>query len=134
MPNQMQEDTTDELVADIEEDIEDTSELTLCDLIREDYLGQPLAILCARYWYRGIVSLVGKDFILLSNVFAVEVTGSARDAEPTTEDPLPGDMMIMVNAIEQACQPLWCWKGMDDFIEIPDAIQDMLDEAKKNAK
>lgn len=108
-------------------------DLTIADVIREEFLNQPLAILCARYWYRGIVSRVGKDFIVLSHVRAVEVTGPAAGRQPNTEDPVPSDMIISTGAIEQACQPLWCWFGLEDVIKPPKAIAQLIDQQKKAA-
>lgn len=95
---------------------------SLADVLAEDYLGQPLAVLCARYWYRGIVQEAGKDYITLSHVRAVEVTGPAAADTPQTEDPVPSDMTISIGAIEQFCQPLWVWHELADVIEPPEEI------------
>ena len=107
---------------------------TIADYIREEYLNQPLAILCARYWYRGIVSQVGSDFIVLSYPRAVEVTGPSRGSKPQTEDPIPSDLMITIGSIEQICQPFWCWDGIEDIIQPPKEIKTMTDEEKKKEK
>jgi len=79
---------------------------TMAGVISEQYVDQPIAILCARYWYRGIVREAGLDYVTLSNVRAVEVTGPAANDRPNTEDPVPSDMTISIGAIEQFCQPL----------------------------
>jgi len=102
------------------------AEMSIADIIREEYLNKPLAILCARYWYRGIVSRVGKDFVVLSHVRAVEVTGPAAGNTPNTEDPVPSDMIISTGAIEQACQPLWCWHGLGHVIKPPKEISEQI--------
>lgn len=102
---------------------------TLADVIAEEYMDQPLAILCARYWYRGIVKAAGKDYITLSHVRAVEVTGPAASAVPQTEDPVPSDLTISTGAIEQFCQPLWVWHEMPG--EKPKEIASQIDEASK---
>jgi hypothetical protein len=100
---------------------------TMADEIAE-YLDEPLAILCARYWYRGRVAEVGKDFVTLSEVRAVEVTGPAASDRPQTEDPVPSDLTVSVGAIEQFCQPLWVWHEMTN---VPEAIQKLQEEARK---
>jgi len=104
-------------------------ERTLAEVIADKYIGQPLAILCARYWYRGIVVEAGKDFVSLSHVRAVEVTGPAASASPQTEDPVPSDMTISTGAIEQFCQPLWVWHEMP--VEAPVDIKTKVTEAAK---
>lgn len=108
--------------------------MSMADLIRAEYLGLPLAILCARYWYRGIVSRVGKDWVTLSYVRAVEVTGPANAEVPTTEDIVPSDMTISSGAIEQICQPHWVWAGLADVIKPPKEIADQIEMLKKQAE
>jgi hypothetical protein len=105
-----------------------TTDRTIGDVIEESYIGLPLAILCARYWYRGIVSEVGRDYITLSHVRAVEVTGPASSPTPTTEDPVPSDLTISTGAIEQFCQPLWVWHEMP--IKPPAEIAKMIESMK----
>lgn len=70
-------------------------------------IGEPLAILCARYWYRGIVSSVGEDYVVLHTVHAVEETGRATGERATTEDAVPSDVIISFGAMEIACLPTW---------------------------
>jgi hypothetical protein len=79
----------------------------LADAIAEKYIGDHISILCARYWYRGVVKEVGDNYIVLSNPAAVEVTGSASATAPTREDPIPGDIVIAVDAIELVGQMAW---------------------------
>jgi hypothetical protein len=105
-----------------------TTDQTIGDVITEKYMGLPLAILCARYWYRGIVSETGRDYITLSHVRAVEVTGPASSPTPTTEDPVPSDLTISTGAIEQFCQPLWVWHEMP--IKPPAEIAKMIEAMK----
>lgn len=83
------------------------------DLLREDYMDQPIAIWCARYTYRGIVKEVGEDFVTLSNPRAVEATGEASGAIPTREDIIPSDLSISIGSIEQFCQPGWVAHNLD---------------------
>lgn len=99
------------------------------DALKEAYMGLPVAVLCARYWYRGMLKVVGSDFIGLSNVRAVEVTGPAASAWPQTEDPVPSDMYISLNAVEQVCQPFWAWPNMP--IETPPHVKAGIEKAAK---
>jgi hypothetical protein len=69
--------------------------------------GQPVAILCARYWYRGLLKEVGVDHVVLSNPRAVEVTGSAQSQTPEREDPIPSDLYVRIDFMEIVCQPTW---------------------------
>ena len=73
----------------------------------EQFLNKPIAILCMRYWYRGILSEVGEDYALLSQCRAVEQTGPASAATPEHEDPIPSDVAIKLMAVEIVCQPGW---------------------------
>jgi hypothetical protein len=80
----------------------------------EAYKGQPIAVLCARYWYRGILKEVGKDHVLLTNPRAVEVTGSASQDHPEREDVIPSDLMIRIDFMEIVCQPSWVYFEMSE--------------------
>ena len=107
---------------------------TITEVIAEKYLGQPLAILCTRYWYRGIVAEAGRDYVTLSHVRAVEVTGPAASASPDTEDPVPSDLTISTAAIEQFCQPLWVWHEMADHLKVPKDIQLQIKKARRKER
>jgi hypothetical protein len=78
-------------------------------ILLENYLGKPIAILCMRYWYRGIVKSVDDDVVTLINPRAVEVTGASSLAAPQTEDPIPSDLHINLGAVEIMMQPTWCF-------------------------
>lgn len=106
-------------------------EKRLCDKIAT-FMNKPLAILCARYWYRGIVVDVGTDYATLGCVRAVEVTGPAATATPQTEDTVPSEMTISLQAVEQICQPLWVWHEMP--AQPPEEIKKMAEEARKKAE
>lgn len=73
--------------------------------------GEPIAILCMRYWYRGILAEVEDDFIVLQNALAVEQTGRAAGEQAPTEDPIPSEVIIKTMAIELICWPTWCFHG-----------------------
>lgn len=86
-------------------------------------LGEPIAILCMRYWYRGFLVSVSTDLITLSNPFAVEQTGPAGGSTPQREDAIPCDLFINPNVIEIVIQPTWCTAGYE---------KNTLEEMKKN--
>lgn len=48
---------------------------TCPEWIGEKFMGEPVAVLCMRYWYRGRLAEVGEDFIVLTEAKAIEETG-----------------------------------------------------------
>ena len=76
-------------------------------------LGAPIALLCMRYWYRGIVASVGGGVVTLSHPRVVEVPGVSASTCPYTEDPVPSDVVINLASVEIACQPAWVWQGFE---------------------
>jgi len=77
------------------------------------YLEQPIAILCMRYWYRGILREVGKNYCVLDPVRAVEVSGPATAQSTQTEDIIPSRVVLKLDVIELVCQPTWVANGFD---------------------
>jgi hypothetical protein len=77
------------------------------------WLGQPVAILCMRYWYRGILAEIGESYVILTNPTAVEQSGPATGDHPTHEDVIPSDLIIKTMAIEIMVQPAWAWHGFN---------------------
>jgi|TARA_R110000751_G_scaffold287491_1_gene392264 hypothetical protein len=75
----------------------------------EKFTGQPVAVMAARYQYRGTVSEVGSNYIVLANAFAVEVSGRSSAERPETEDPINGSICISLDAVEIIYQPNWCF-------------------------
>ena len=75
--------------------------------IINSHLGQKMAILCARYQYRGVIAHVGEDFIVLANARSVEISGPSAKATPEREDDIGGFVIIKHDAIEIAYQPTW---------------------------
>jgi hypothetical protein len=80
----------------------------------KQYVGQPIACLCARYWYRGILKEIGEDHIVMINPRAIEVTGPANATTPEREDIIPGDLMIRIDFMEIVCQPSWVYHEMSE--------------------
>ena len=75
--------------------------------ICESYKGQKVAVLAARYQYRGIMSEVTDDRITLSNACTVENSGPCSGARPSVEDPILGSVHIAMNAVEIVYQTNW---------------------------
>jgi hypothetical protein len=82
--------------------------------IMQDYIGQPVAILCARFNYRGILSKVTDDCVVLAQARAVESSGASSSEKPNSEDPIGSSVMISLNAVELVYQPNWCFAPLDE--------------------
>ena len=78
------------------------------------YLGQNLAVLCARFNYRGILSSVGEDFLVLAQARAVEASGASSAERPISEDAIGSSVIISLNSVELIYQPNWCFAPLDD--------------------
>lgn len=78
------------------------------------YVGQPLAVLCARFNYRGILSVVGEDYLVLAQARAVESSGASSQERPSNEDPIGSSVVISLNAVELVYQPRWAFASLDD--------------------
>ena len=82
--------------------------------VLQDYIGQPLAILCARFNYRGILSKVTDDCVVLAQARAVESSGASNQERPSNEDAIGSSVIISLNAVELVYQPRWCMASLDD--------------------
>ena len=71
------------------------------------YIGQKVAVMAARYQYRGVLSEVGEDYIVLSNACSVETSGRSSADRVEVEDAIGGSITIMNGAIELLYQPNW---------------------------
>ena len=76
------------------------------------FLGQKCAVLCCRFQYRGVLTEIGKDYIILADARAVEVSGPCNGAAPPTEDPIGSSVIIMLGSIEIVYQPNWCMASL----------------------
>jgi hypothetical protein len=88
----------------------------LADYFRDNYLGQPVAVWCMRYIYRGVVKYVGENFLVLDGskkCYAVETSGTVTGEKPEVEDLIPSDVIISMLAIEQIIQPSWVAYNLD---------------------
>jgi hypothetical protein len=82
--------------------------------ILHGYIGQPVAILCARFNYRGILSKVTDDCVVLAKARAVESSGASNSEKPNSEDPVGSSVVISLNAVELIYQPNWVFSSLDD--------------------
>lgn len=82
--------------------------------ILREYMGQPLAVLCARFNYRGILSKVCDDCLVLAQARAVESSGASNSERPNSEDVIGSSVVISLNAVELIYQPLWCYSSLDE--------------------
>jgi len=78
----------------------------LANKIKEN-LNKPIAILCTRYVYRGILTEVGKGFIVISKARTVEVTGPCSAEKPQFEDDIGGSIIVPFHNIELIYHPKW---------------------------
>lgn len=91
---------------------------TMADAM-ERYLGQPVAIFCCRFWYRGILKELGENYALLVNPRMVEDAGAAATDKPRSEDAYPSDLIVALEAVEMVSQPAWCWHEMEMTPPVP---------------
>ena len=76
-------------------------------------IGQKIAVLCARYHYRGVLSVVTQDCLVLANGISVEVSRRSRADHAETEDPTDSFIIIKHDAIEIVYQPNWCFAPIE---------------------
>ncbi|MEM5810466.1 MAG: hypothetical protein QXP66_01025 [Candidatus Aenigmatarchaeota archaeon] len=77
------------------------------------FINEPISILCARYWYRGIVKEVGKDAVILAQPYVIEETGPVTDEKPKYESEIPSDILVSFEAIELICRPTWTFHNYE---------------------
>ena len=80
----------------------------------KNYVGQKVAVLCARYQYRGKLTKVTSDCILLANARSVEISGPSNSDHPEREDNIDGTIAIKNDAIELFYQPQWVYFELSD--------------------
>jgi hypothetical protein len=82
--------------------------------IAKKHVGQKIAVLCARYQYRGVVAHVADDCIVLTNSRSVEISGPSAAPKPEREDDIGGFVVIKLDAIEIMYQPTWSQAPLAD--------------------
>ena len=73
--------------------------------VAKKFVGQKVSLICARYQYRGILSEVTDDCVVVSNAVSVEQSGPASGQRAITEDPINGSVVIKSDAVEILYQP-----------------------------
>jgi hypothetical protein len=76
--------------------------------------GEAVAILCARYWWRGIVAEVGDDGLILGGSILVYETGKMDGNQPKSEEACGADTFISYDAIELIGQFPWSFYGIKE--------------------
>ena len=71
--------------------------------------GKNVAVLCARYQYRGLLKYVDETHMILLDPCAVEVSGMTDRKICKDEDPIYTPLIIKMDAVEIVYQPLWCF-------------------------
>lgn len=84
------------------------------EAVLSEHLGQPIGILCARYWYRGILSEIGDRWVRLTNAYCVEQTGVFTATKATIEEPFPSDVLLKLDFVEIIAQPAWIFEGVNN--------------------
>jgi hypothetical protein len=75
--------------------------------------GEPVAILCSRYWWRGIIAEVGDNEVILADTYLIIETGKMDNVKAKTEEACGTDTMVSFDAIELCGQFPWCFEGYD---------------------
>jgi hypothetical protein len=88
------------------------SRSSICEVLQA-YIGQPVSVIAARFNYRGIVSSVGSDHIILAQARAVEESGPSSGATPVTEDIIGSSVVISIAAVEIIMQPNWVFAPLE---------------------
>lgn len=79
----------------------------------KEYLGKPIAVLCQKYVYRGILAKVNDDSIILSKAKQVETSGASKGSAPEKEENCGDSLMVWIRSIELVFQPNWCLAPLD---------------------
>lgn len=74
---------------------------------------QPVAVLCSRYHYRGILTNISEDGLVLSKARAVEISGGSQRECPEQEDKIDSNIFVNKHCIELIYQPNWCFASLD---------------------
>lgn len=75
--------------------------------------GEAVAILCSRYWWKGIVAEVGDNEVLLADTYLVYETGKMDGAKAKSEEACGTDTLISFDAIELCGQFPWAFDGYE---------------------
>lgn len=73
----------------------------------KEFIGQKIAVVCARFSYWGVLAKVYNDAIVIANAVSVEDSGPATSERPRGTDPINRPILINSDAIELFFQPVW---------------------------
>jgi len=76
------------------------------------YVGQPILLVGVRFKYRGIVTEVLDDCVILSNAYVVFQTGALSNEKADTEEAFVSTVSVALGAIESATQLVLCFYGL----------------------
>ncbi len=91
----------------------DPNKITSTTDLLEKYLGQPVAIWCHQFRYRGILQIVTEDSIVLDKARAVWGNLPSHCEKPQDEETVFSSAVIMRSSIELVWQPNWCFAPLD---------------------
>jgi hypothetical protein len=81
--------------------------------IAKKFIGQNVAVICARYHYRGVLSEANNECLVIANAHSVEVSGPSNSNQPQAEDRIGSAVVIKNDAIEILYQPQWCFAPLN---------------------
>lgn len=67
-------------------------------------LGERVLLMCANFYYEGVLEGVNDTCVLLSDVGIVYVTGPWNEEPWGNREQLPGEHYIMIQSIESFCK------------------------------
>lgn len=76
-------------------------------------MGEAVYLFCVRLAYRGIVSEVREDGVILGSPFMIFDCDSYTTEKVKEEYPIPSDLYVMYDAIEKISQPTWAFYGYE---------------------
>jgi len=75
------------------------------------FIGQPIYVIMARYAYAGVLTEIEDKYIVLANAYAIEDSGAGTNSKPNLATSCGSSVILMIDAIETICQPVWVFSG-----------------------
>ena len=83
----------------------------------DQFKGDAIYVIMARYAYAGVLVDETEDIIRLASAHAIEDAGSGIQESPRTATPCGSSVVLLKDAIETICQPVWVHKGAWSQVE-----------------
>jgi len=83
----------------------------------EKFLNQQVAVLCARWQYRGVLLGIYNDHLILNPSMGVVSSGLSEGEEPEEEHTIVNGVMIKKDAVEIIYRPAWCEAPLEAALE-----------------